>query len=108
MKQLSVVIAFLFAVQVMAQDAVNYQLPPKDIMDLALAKPTPTVNVDSKGQWMILIERNTYPLVDELGQPEIRVAGLRINPANFSQSRQNYINNFTLKNIASGKEYNMQ
>ena len=27
-----------------------------------------------------------------------------VNPANFSQSRQNYINNFTLKNIASGKE----
>ena len=24
-----------------AQDAVNYQLPPKDIMELALAKPTP-------------------------------------------------------------------
>ena len=67
--------------------------------------PTPTVSVDSKGQWMLLIERNMYPLVDELGQPEVRVAGLRINPANFSQSRQNYINNFTLKNIASGKEY---
>ena len=105
MRKLSLLFAFLFSLNLFAQDAVNYQLPPKDIMDLALAKPTPTVSVDSKGQWMLLIERNMYPLVDELGQPEVRVAGLRINPANFSQSRQNYINNFTLKNIASGKEY---
>jgi dipeptidyl aminopeptidase/acylaminoacyl peptidase len=105
MRKLSLLFAFFISLNLFAQDTVNYQLPPKDIMDLALAKPTPTVGVDSKGQWMLLIERNMYPLVDELGQPEVRVAGLRINPANFSQSRQNYINNFTLKNIASGKEY---
>jgi dipeptidyl aminopeptidase/acylaminoacyl peptidase len=105
MRKLSLLFAFFISFNLFAQDAVNYQLPPKDIMELALAKPTPTVSVDSKGQWMLLIERNMYPLVDELGQPEARVAGLRINPANFSQSRQNYINNFTLKNIASGKEY---
>jgi len=105
MRKLSLLFALFISLNLFAQDAVNYQLPPKDIMDLALAKPTPTVSVDSKGQWMLLIERNTYPLVDELGQPEVRVAGLRINPAIFSQSRQNYINNFTLKNIASGKEF---
>ena len=105
MRKLSLLFALIISLNLFAQDAVNYQLPPKDIMELALAKPTPTVSVDSKGQWMLLIERNMYPLVDELGQPEVRVAGLRINPANFSQSRQNYINNFTLKNIASGKEY---
>lgn len=105
MRAVFLLLLFFLATTVVAQDAVNYQLPPKDIMELALAKPTPTVSVDSKGQWILLIERNTYPLVDELGQPEVRVAGLRINPANFSLSRQNYINNFTLKNIASGKEY---
>ncbi|MEQ1798720.1 MAG: prolyl oligopeptidase family serine peptidase [Lacibacter sp.] len=105
MRKLSTFIALFICVHVFAQDAVNYQLPPKTIMDLALAIPTPAVSVDSKGEWMLLIERNTYPTVEELGQPEVRVAGLRINPANFSLSRQNYINNFTLKNIASGKEY---
>lgn len=99
-------ILFLFTVaKTFSQDAVSYQLPPKTILDLALAKPTPGVSVDSKGEWMLLIERNTYPTVEELGQPEVRVAGLRINPANFSLSRQNYINNFTLRNIATGKEY---
>ena len=105
MRKLVSVFAFFICVSAMAQDAVNYQLPPKTIMDLALAKPTPAVSVDSKGEWMLLIERNSYPTVDELGQPEVRVAGLRINPGNFSLSRQNYINNFLLKNINTGKEY---
>jgi dipeptidyl aminopeptidase/acylaminoacyl peptidase len=92
-------------VQVHAQDAGGYQLPPKEIADLLLAKPTPSVSVDSKGEWMLLSERNSYPTVEELGQPEIRVAGLRLNPNNFSPSRQTYINNFSLKNIKAGKEY---
>ncbi len=92
-------------VRVHAQEATRYQVPPKEIADLLLAKPTPGVSVDSKGEWMLLSERNSYPTVEELGQPEIRVAGLRLNPNNFSPSRQTYINNFSLKNIQSGKEY---
>jgi dipeptidyl aminopeptidase/acylaminoacyl peptidase len=88
-----------------AQDAINYQLPPKTIMDLALAKPTPQISVDNKGEWMLIIERNSYPTVEELGQPEVRVAGMRINPNNYSLSRQNFINNFSLRNIKTGKEY---
>ena len=88
-----------------AQDAVGYQTPPKDIADLLLAKPTPAVSVDKKGEWMLLSERNSYPTVEELGQPEIRVAGLRLNPNNFSQSRQTYVNNFSLKNIKTNKQF---
>lgn len=88
-----------------AQTDIGYQVPPKAIADLLLAKPTPAVEIDSKGGWMFLSERNPYPTVEELGQPEIRVAGLRLNPANFSPSRQVFINNFTLKNLKTGKEY---
>ncbi|SJZ48667.1 prolyl oligopeptidase family serine peptidase [Sediminibacterium ginsengisoli] len=87
-----------------AQDAVSYQSPPKEIADLLLARPTPGVNIDSKAEWMLLIERNSYPTVEELGQPELRIAGMRLNPNNYSPSRQTYINNFVLKNIKTNKE----
>nr|WP_199081317.1 prolyl oligopeptidase family serine peptidase [Pedobacter sp. ASV19] len=86
-----------------AQDAVNYQTPPKAIADLLLAKPTPSVRLDSKAEWMLLSNRNSYPSVEELAMPELRIAGLRINPGNFALSRQTFINGFTLKNIKSGK-----
>ena len=86
-----------------AQDAVNYQMPPKAITDLLLAKPTPAVSIDSKAEWMLFSERNSYPAVEELAMPEYRIAGMRINPNNYSPSRQTFINNFSLKNIKTGK-----
>lgn len=90
-----------------AQTGDGYKLPPKAIADLLLAKPTPAVSIDSKGEWMLLSERNPYPTVEELGQPELRIAGLRLNPANFSPSRQLFVNGFKLKNIKSGKEFSI-
>lgn len=87
-----------------AQDDVSYKLPPKDIADMLLAKAAPAVSIDNKGEWMLLMESNSYPSVEELARPELKVAGLRINPANFAPSRQSFINNLYLKNIATGKE----
>ncbi len=105
-KKLALLIVIIgLALNTFGQDAFTYQLPPKEIADLLLAKPTPGVSIDSKGEWMLLSERNSYPTVEELGQPEIRIAGLRLNPNNFSPSRQIYINNFVLKNIRENKEY---
>lgn len=86
-----------------AQDAVSYQTPPKEIADLLLAKPTPGVSIDGKAEWILFSERNSYPSVEELAMPEYRIAGLRLNPNNYSPSRQNYINNFSLKNIKSNQ-----
>jgi dipeptidyl aminopeptidase/acylaminoacyl peptidase len=86
-----------------AQDAVNYQMPPKAIADLLMAKPTPSVSIDSKAEWMLFSERNSYPSVEELAMPEYRIAGMRINPNNYSASRQTFINNFSLKNIKTNK-----
>lgn len=100
-----VVIVLLVGNFSFAQDNFEYKLPPKEMQDLLLAKPTPSVSIDSKGEWMLMSERSSYPTVEELGQPEIRVAGLRINPNNYAYSRQAYIDNFSLKNIKTKKEY---
>lgn len=100
---------FLFLLSFMvgsiyAQDVSSYQTPPKVISDLLLAAPTPMVSVDSKGDFMLIMERNSYPTVEELGQPELKIAGLRINPNNASLSRQTFINHLIVKNIKSNKE----
>lgn len=96
---------FICAIILNAQDNTGYKLPPKDIADMLLAKPTPGVSIDDKAEWMLFTESSSYPSVEELARPELRIAGLRINPANFAPSRQNFIINIYLKNISSGKEY---
>ena len=90
-------------VLVSAQDEQGYKTPPKDIVDLVQAKPTPFVSIDSKGEWMLFLERSALPSVEELAQPEIRIAGMRINPNNFGPSRAVYTINFQLKNIRTGE-----
>lgn len=87
----------------LAQDAVTYQTPPKIMADLLLAKPTPGVSIDSKAEWMLFSERNPYPSIEELAMPEYKIAGMRINPNNYSPSRQTFVNSFSLKNIKTGK-----
>jgi dipeptidyl aminopeptidase/acylaminoacyl peptidase len=95
----------LVVVEIKAQDAVSYQVPPKEIADLLLAKSTPSVSIDSKAEWLLFMERSSYPSVADLAMPELRIAGLRINPNNFAPSRQAFIDNFTLKNIKTGQTF---
>jgi len=88
-----------------SQDDFSYQAPPKDILDLVTAKPTPGVSIDSKGEWVLLLERSSFPSIEDLAQPELRIAGLRLNPKNFGPSRSGYSIGFTLKNIKTKESF---
>jgi dipeptidyl aminopeptidase/acylaminoacyl peptidase len=92
-------------ITVSAQDDGSYKIPPKDISDMLLAKKSPNVSVDAKAEWILFMESSSYPSVEELARPELKIAGLRINPANYAPSRQNFINNLILRSIASGKDH---
>lgn len=99
MRKALIALSLLAATIAHGQDNVTYQRPPAVIEELLLAKPVPSVSVDKKGEWMILIDRNSYPTVEELAQPELRIAGLRLNPRNFGPSRIVYNAGYQLKNI---------
>lgn len=103
-KFLLILLTFCFTI-LHAQDAIEYQVPPKDIYDLVMAKATPGVSFDSKGQYMLILERSSMPAVEELAQPELRIAGLRINPNNFGPSRTTYFTSIVIKDIKTGIEY---
>jgi len=104
MKKVLILLSFTFiCVFVKAQESNNYQKPSKEVADLLLAPPTPTISIDGKAQYMLVMERSFYPTVEELGQPEFKIAGIRINPNNFSLSRQNFIKQLSLKNLVTGK-----
>ncbi len=91
-----------------AQDEQRYQQPPAVMRDLLLAPPTPSVSVDGKAEWMLVMDRSSYPSLAELAEPEARVAGLRINPANYSASRTPSVNGMRLRNLPAKKDYDIQ
>ena len=91
-----------------AQDNIQYQKPPAVIEKLVLATFNPVVSFNEKGDWMMIMQRSAAPTVEDLAQPELRVAGLRINPANFSPSRNTNYVGLLLKNVNTGKEYTIK
>lgn len=74
-------------------------MPPKAIANLIDAPVTPHVMVSPDRQWLLLMHRPSLPPISELAQPELRLAGLRINPRTNGQSRRPYYNKLTLKHI---------
>ena len=102
---ISTLFLLLITTALKAQDDGSYKTPPKDIVDMLLAKGSPDVSMDDKAEWLLFSESSSYPSVEELARPELKIAGLRINPNNYSPSRQNFVNRLYLKNIQTDKEY---
>lgn len=95
-------VTFLWAVQ--AQDAPTYQTPPKQLADLVTVPLTPTVSVNSKGDMMLILEQAAAPTIAELSQPELKLAGLRLNPATNGPSRVRYATGLKLKKLMDKNE----
>ncbi|WP_431158403.1 alpha/beta hydrolase family protein [Winogradskyella poriferorum] len=99
MKSLIKLFAFLFVINCYAQQSLSYQKPSDEILELADVELAPGVQIDSKGQHMVLLYRNQYKSIQELSESELRLAGLRINPVTNIGSRTNYITNIKVKKI---------
>ena len=85
----------------------GYKTPPKEITEMLLAKRPAAVSVDNKGEWMVLMQTNSYAEMEELAAPELRIAGQRINPANFSPSRINLIYEISIREARTQKDFSI-
>jgi dipeptidyl aminopeptidase/acylaminoacyl peptidase len=80
-------------------------LPPKVIVDILDAQPTPTVIVSPDRRTMALLDRHSMPAIAQLAEPIHRIAGTRINPkTNGRQQRTGSVFAITVKSIADGAE----
>lgn len=83
----------------------GYLTPPKVIVDILDAPPTPSVIVSPDHRTMALLSRRSMPTIAELAEPIHRIAGARINPkTNGRQQRAGRVIGITLKSIADGTE----
>lgn len=88
-----------------AQDApLTYQTPAPQLAALVDAPPTPAVSLSPDGAMMALLARPSVPPVAELAQPELGLAGTRINPRTNGPSRASGFTGVTLRPIEGGTE----
>jgi dipeptidyl aminopeptidase/acylaminoacyl peptidase len=79
-----------------------YKLPPKDVVDIVTAPPTPRVLLNPSRDAMLLIESESMPSIAYLSQPLLRIAGMRITPMNNSRQVLGFNTGLTLKTIKDG------
>ncbi|TBW28397.1 prolyl oligopeptidase family serine peptidase [Gramella sp. KN1008] len=89
----------LFAANVLAQENLDYQKPPMEILELVDVPLAPSTILDSDGEMMIFLYRDQFKSIAELSEEEMRLAGLRINPVTNISSRARYYNDIKVKPI---------
>ncbi|MEM7370384.1 MAG: prolyl oligopeptidase family serine peptidase [Bacteroidota bacterium] len=105
MRLLSIFFPLLFMLSsLFAQKDTGYQLPPQALQDLVNAPQTPSVYTNSTGDWLVLMQRPGFISIEELAQPELRLAGLRINPRTNGASRSTTYVGLTFRSVLSDTE----
>lgn len=100
----SLILGFVLLVSSAVSAQTSYQTPPASIADLVNAPSTPAVTFSKDGSFMLLLERTESPSIEDLAQPELRIAGLRINPSTSGPSRAGGYTNLKIKKTATGEE----
>lgn len=81
----------------LAQDSpLAFQTPAPELAALVDAPPPPGVSMSPDRSMLLLIGRPALPGLIELAQPELGLAGMRINPATNGPSRAQTFNSLTL------------
>jgi dipeptidyl aminopeptidase/acylaminoacyl peptidase len=81
----------------------TYQKPSPEIVNVLLAPAPPMAIVNPQGTEMLLAEPIRYPPISELARPMLRIAGIRIDPANFGQHAPQRFTHLSLVNVADGR-----
>lgn len=102
MKHLFTLAAFLLmAISIKAQESITYQKPPKEILDLVDAPIAPSVRIDDKGEYAVLLYRENFKSIEELSEKELRLAGIRVNPVINSVTGQTYFIDVQIKKVSN-------
>ncbi len=88
-----------------AKDTGNlYKEPPAALKAVVDQPRPPSVSISPQRKQMLLVEQPALPPIDVVAAPEQRLAGLRINPRVYAQSRFSFGTTMSLFDIASGRQ----
>jgi len=88
----------IFYSNAMAQLDIEYQEPPEPLKSLVMAPANPSVITNPSGEWSAILEQHSMPGINQLSQPELRIAGIRINPRTNGPSRSRFYSSISFIN----------
>ena len=103
LRKWTTLLCLLLILPIHAQDALQYQKPSKEILELVDVTLAPATLMDDAQENMVLIFRDNYKSIDDLSKEELRLAGLRIDPTTNIGSRVTYYNKLELQQVGTSK-----
>lgn len=97
-----IAVAVCFSMSAAAQD--TYQSPPPDLVKLVDAPRTPGLSLSADRRYILVLHRRSLPSIAELAEPELRLAGLRLNPQNSGPSRETSYAGMHVRRLDGGTE----
>ncbi|GJJ05614.1 hypothetical protein RugamoR64_61520 [Duganella rhizosphaerae] len=82
----------------------GYRLPPAALLDIVDAPRAPALSLSPQRNLVAVVQTPPLPGIAEVAQPELKLAGLRINPRTCSSSRFSFGTDLALLDIATQKE----
>ncbi len=87
-----------------ASDAQGYRLPSAALQAVVDAPRAPTLRLSPRRDLAAMLQTPPLPSIAQVAQPELKLAGLRINPRTFSDSRFSFGSRLWLISTADGAE----
>ncbi|TVQ05290.1 MAG: S9 family peptidase [Balneolaceae bacterium] len=89
-----------------AQD--RYMVPSQELIDLVDGARNPSLHLSQDRSTILLQHVPSLPSIEEMAQPELRLAGIRINPNTNGPSRPGYFTGLTLRNPETGMDRDIE
>ena len=86
----------------------QYQMPPAALQAIVDAPRAPTLTPSPRRNLASMVDTPALPSIAEVAQPELKLAGMRINPRTYSPSRFTFGSQLKLLDIDSGKQHEIK
>lgn len=96
---LSLLIIFSGIEYITGQSGSGYMIPPPEILSIADSPRTPVISIQPQGKFKLTLEVPGMQGIDELASEELRLAGLRFDPATKGPSRAGYYTGISISQV---------
>lgn len=87
-----------------ARSATGYREPVAELKAIVDAARPPQLSLSPRRDLVALQQVPPLPSISLVAQPELKLAGLRLNPRSYSPSRFSFVSDLWLMDVATGKE----
>ena len=107
MKKLIAFFGIIFVLSTAAAQT-PYKLPPKEVVDILDAAPTPFVLMSPRNDAMLLVDYRPHPSIELLAQPFLKLGGIRVNSELGARQRLTQYTRLSIKWIQQNKAVNIE